>query len=181
MLASIDPQAALHILRDDEHAAVYTLIDTLTVDEMTRPNTIEHGLYWDQQYAFKDLLAHMNAYEVHAIAALNAWRNGEKAPIVDDIRTRGLEVHYASSEDRKHLSLHEMIDLYTDTANALEIEYANFKQEEWEQPAPFSTPRPMNLGGMLETIVVAPPRPMYRHLPVHIPNTEAYIKRLRRA
>ena len=179
MLATVDPQTALRILRDEEHAAVRGLIDELTDEEMTRPDTVQYGLYVDQNYAFKDLLAHMNAYEVHALDALAAWRHGEKHPMVDRIRTDGLRVHYASSEDRKHLSLQEMVDSYINTTEALETVIENLTAEQWEEPAPFRTSRPMNLGGMLESIIVAPPRPLYRHLPVHIPNTEAYVRSLR--
>ena len=36
-----------------------------------------------------------------------------------------------------------------------------------------------DLGGMIEDILVLPPRPMYRHLPVHIPDAARYIRSLR--
>jgi hypothetical protein len=32
---------------------------------------------------------------------------------------------------------------------------------------------------MLEEIIVTPPRPLYRHLPVHIPDSSEYIRSLR--
>ena len=34
-------------------------------------------------------------------------------------------------------------------------------------------------GGMIEGILVLPPRPMYRHLPVHIPDAARYVRSLR--
>lgn len=177
MRASLDPQTALRLLRE-EHAAVRELIDTLSADEMTRPDTVRYGLYPGQHYSFKDLLAHLHAYEVHALDALAAWRRGEKHSIVDRVRSQGRAVHFASTADYEHLSLDEMIAAYNDTADALETVYETMDADEWAQPAPYGDPH-TTLGGMLETIVVAPPRPMYRHLPVHIPDAARYVRRLR--
>jgi len=179
MLASVDRQTALRTLRDEEHTAVKTLIEALTEEEMTRSNTVQYGLYPDQQYSFKDLLSHMSAYEIWALDAYDAWQRGEKHTVVDDIRQQGIKLHYASSEDRAHYSLQEMIEAYVSTAGALEQLYGELTDDQWEEPAPFTTLRPMNLGGMLESIVVAPPRPMYRHLPIHIPDVDRYIAQLR--
>ncbi|MEM6527124.1 MAG: hypothetical protein AAF653_02455 [Chloroflexota bacterium] len=186
MKATVSPSNALCILRDEEHATVKTLIDTLTDAEMTYPDSINYGLYPDQSYSFKDLLAHMNAYEVHALDAYAAWEDGSQGhPIVADVLYRAREVHYASTADRDHLSLAEMIDLYLSTAEKLEQLYANMSGKMWNMPYPMPSRNPDaapvmgDVGGMLESIVVAPPRPLYRHMPVHIPNVERYINRVR--
>lgn len=180
MLASVDPHRALNLLRE-EHAAVRDLINTLTDDEMTRPDTVQYGLYPDQTYSFKDLLAHLTAYEVHALEALTAWHNGEKHPVSDAIKTgrSGLRLHYASTEDRVHLTLKQMIDACLQTQDDLERAIEQIDDVAWRATAPYMTTEPTDLGGMLEAILVAPPRPLYRHLPVHIPNVHAYIQRLR--
>jgi hypothetical protein len=52
-------------------------------------------------------------------------------------------------------------------------------EAEWYEKAPFVSEKPLDLGGALEIILVAPPRPPYRHLPVHIPDVEAYLHELR--
>lgn len=186
MRATVSPREALRILRDEEHAAVKSLIDTLTDAEMTYPDSIDHGLYYDQAYSFKDLLAHMNAYEVHAIDVYEAFEaNYDLLPIVADVAYRPREVHYASTADRDHLSLSEMIDLYISTASKLERIYANMPGELWNIPIPFPPPEPnltqiaVEFGRVLEGIIVAPPRPLYRHLPVHIPDVDRYVRRVR--
>ncbi|MEL7236194.1 MAG: hypothetical protein AAGK74_16940, partial [Chloroflexota bacterium] len=137
-------------------------------------------------YSFKDLLAHMNACEGHALEAYEAWeQHREIHPIVADVRYRARDVHYASTADRAHLSLPEMIDRYLSTAEKLEQLYANMSGQMWNMPYPMPQRNPNaepvmgDVGGMLESIVVAPPRPLYRHLPVHIPDSDRYINRVR--
>ena len=53
-----------------EHEEVRSVIDALTEEEMTRPDTIEYGLYSDQELSFKDLLAHLTTYEAYTLEAL---------------------------------------------------------------------------------------------------------------
>ena len=76
MLATINREIAIREL-DIEHKAVRDLIDTLAEEEMTRPDTIEYGLYWDQQLSFKDLLAHLITYEAYSLEAIEAWKRGD--------------------------------------------------------------------------------------------------------
>ena len=45
--------------------------------------------------------------------------------------------------------------------------------------APWADGQDTDLGGMIEGILVLPPRPKYRHLPVHVPDTRAYMRSLR--
>ena len=51
--------------------------------------------------------------------------------------------------------------------------------DDWRRAPSFAMPEPTDLGGMIEGIMVLPPRPMYRHLPVHIPDAGQYIRSLR--
>lgn len=180
MLASIDPQAALELL-DVEHNAIRDLIDELSDAEMTRPDTIRHGLYPDQQCSYKDLLAHLITYEAYALAALDSWRQGQQHWISDAMAdpTRSREVHYGGIDDRRDHSLAETLAEWEQTQADLTAAMAGLSAVEWRSPAPYSVSSATDLGGMLEAIVVAPPRPMYRHLPVHVPDAEAYIRSLR--
>jgi hypothetical protein len=47
MLAPVSLETARSLL-NVEHQEVESLMNTLTPDEMTRPITIKHGLYWGQ-------------------------------------------------------------------------------------------------------------------------------------
>ena len=90
-----------------------------------------------------------------------------------------MKVHYAGIEDRAKLSLQDVVQEWEETGAELEDFYANVSEKDWRAKAAYPTDEPTDLGGMLEIIVVAPPRPLYRHLPVHIPDTEAYLRQLR--
>ena len=63
MRATVERAEALRLLKI-EHQAVEALIAELSDEEMTRGDTIRHGLYYDQECSFKDLLAHLVCYEV---------------------------------------------------------------------------------------------------------------------
>jgi hypothetical protein len=180
MLATIARDAALQQLAI-EHAAVRALIDTLTDEEMTRSNTIEYGLYPGQELSFKDLLAHLTTYEVLTLEAIDAWQRGQKHPAIDQMRSPDdqYRIHHEGIEDRRHLSLEDMIDQSISTQTTLSGTLMQLTDRDWHTTAPFPTPKPLNLGGVIEIILVAPPRPPYRHLPVHIPDTTAYIRKLR--
>src|SRR4051812_18444530 len=181
MLATINQETALRELAI-EHSAVRALIDTLSDEEMTRPNTIEYGLYPDQQLSFKDLLAHLMTYEVLSLEAVEAWQHGEKHPAIDEMRTDdgGYRIHHEGIESRRSLSLAAMLGQWERTQASLTQMLSGLSAAEWYGKAPFPTPTPLDLAGVLEIILVAPPRPPYRHLPVHIPDTKAYIRELRR-
>jgi hypothetical protein len=180
MLASVDRQTALQLL-ETEHAAVRALIEDLTPEEMTRPDTIEYGLYPDQECSFKDLLAHLITYEVYAVEAVAAWQQGQKHWIIDAMRSPSTsrDVHYNGIACRAHLSLEAVIHEWETAQAALMQTISGLSDTAWRSPAPYPAPEPTDLGGMLEAILVAPPRPMYRHLPVHIPDSAAYVRGLR--
>ena len=181
MLASVDKSTALELL-DVEHAAVRALIGELTAEEMTLPDTIRYGLYADQELSFKDLLAHLITYEAYALEALVAWLQGEAHWISDAMTSPigGRQVHYGGIAVRRSLTLVEVLDEWQQTVDDLMDAIRKLSDDEWRSPAPYPVDEPTDLGGMLEAILVAPPRPMYRHLPVHIPDAEVYIESLRR-
>ena len=180
MLATIARDAALRELAI-EHRAVRAMIDELSEEEMTRPDTIEYGLYSGQELSFKDLLAHLTTYEVLTLEAIDAWKRGKKHPAIDEMQSPPdqYRIHHAGIEDRRHLSLDDMLDQSISTQQSLTATLTKLTDREWHTSAPFATPTPLNLGGVIEIILVAPPRPPYRHLPVHIPDTAAYIRKLR--
>lgn len=180
MLASVNREEALRLLRI-EHAAVNRLIDELTDAEMMRRDTIRYGLYADQECSFKDLLAHLICYEALTLEALAAWRAGEKHWVIDAINDAraSRDIHYGGIADRARLRLDEQIGEYRQTSAQLESTLAEMPDEQWREAAIYGPRGGEDLGGMIESIMVTPPRPMYRHLPVHIPDSDAYIASLR--
>lgn len=180
MLASVGPATALQLL-GEEHADVRALIDDLTDEEKTRPDTIRYGLYAGQECSFKDLLAHLITYEAYALEAIDTWQQGEKHWIIDAMRDpmRSRDIHFGGIDSRRPLSLAAVLDEWEHTQSGLMDAISAISEDKWHQPAPFQDAEPTDLGGMLEAILVAPPRPMYRHLPVHIPDSDVYRRQLR--
>ncbi len=180
MLATIGKATALQQL-DIEHTAVRDLTNTLTEDEMTRPDTIRYGLYWDQHLSFQDLLAHLITYEALTLEAVEAWRKGEKHPAIEAMQSEsgGRKIHYGGIEERRGRSLAQVLDEWETTQARLMETLQGISEGEWREPAPFASREALDLGGVLEIILVAPPRPPYRHLPVHVPDVEAYSRSLR--
>lgn len=180
MRATVEREEALRLLRI-EHQAVAALIDELTDEEMIRRDTIQHGMYYDQECSFKDLLAHLICYEVYTVEAIREWRNGLRHWAIDAVRDprRGREIHYGGIADRAQLSLAEQLVEYRAVSNALEREIGAMSAADWRSAPAFPMAEATDLGGMIEGIMVLPPRPMYRHLPVHVPDVARYIKSLR--
>ncbi len=179
MLASVETDEALRLLAI-EHGAVRALIETLSDEEMLLPDTIRYGLYPGQHCSFKDLLAHLITYEAYALEALREWQAGREHWIIEAMHSRSREIHFGGIAAREGCSLAEVLDEWETTQQGLEDAIAGLSAAQWHGKAPYPTAEPTDLGGMLEVIVVAPPRPMYRHLPVHIPDSDAYIQSLRR-
>ena len=182
MQATTDRTTALRLLAV-EHNAIRELIDALTDEEKTRPDTIRYGLYSDQRLSFKDLLAHLVTYEVYTLESIDEWKQGKKHPILDILGTYkgGVRVHYGGIEQRAAIPLSGVVDEWQTTQTALVQTIHNLTDDEWRSPAPYETDEPTDLGGIVEFILVQPPRPLYRHLTVHIPDSQAYIKSLRRS
>ena len=180
MRATVEREEALRLLRI-EHQAVAALIDELTDEEMTRRDTIQHGMYYDQECSFKDLLAHLICYEVYTVEAIGEWRNGRPHWAIEAVKDprRGREIHYGGIADRAQLSLPEQLDEYRAVSEALEGEIGAMSNADWHAAPSFSMAEASDLGGMIEGIMVLPPRPLYRHLPVHVPDAARYVKSLR--
>ncbi len=181
MIATVLPEKALELL-EIEHKEIRELIAELNEEEMTRPDTIEYGLYFGQECSFKDLLAHLICYEAYALEALENWHRGEKHWISDAMANppEARRVHFKGIEDRSSILLQGVLDEWEQTQQNLKDAIGELSEEQWREAAPYPVNEPTDLGGMLEAILVAPPRPLYRHLPVHIPSGEAYIQQLRR-
>lgn len=180
MRATVERMEALRLLKI-EHESVRALTDELTDEEMTRGDTIRHGLYADQQCSFKDLLAHLVCYEAYSLQAIEAWQSKTKHWVIDAMKDRrqSIKIHYGGIADRARLDLPAQLDEYQRVSRALEDKLASLSDEEWRESAFYPTRAATDLGGIIEGIMVASPRPMYRHLPVHIPNANAYIASLR--
>ena len=180
MRATVERAEALRLLKI-EHEAVEALIAELSDEEMTRGDTIRHGLYYDQECSFKDLLAHLICYEVYTLEALGEWRSGRKHWAIDAVKDprQGREIHYGGIAERARLSLGEQLAEYRQTSQELEGAIEALSEADWRMAAPYPGGERTDQGGMIEGILVLPPRPMYRHLPVHVPDARAYIRSLR--
>ena len=180
MRAKVAREEARRLLKI-EHDAVAALIDTLTDEEMIRRDTIQYGLYYDQECSFKDLLAHLICYEALTLEAITEWQRGAKHWVVDavDDARASRDIHYGGVAEREHFSLSEQIAEYRRVSAQLEAALAELSDEQWRESAPYRDSESADLGGMIESIMVMPPRPMYRHLPVHVPDSDAYIGSLR--
>ena len=180
MRATVKREKALRLLRI-EHEAVGALIDALTDEEMTRRDTIQHGMYYDQECSFKDLLAHLVCYEQYTVEAIGEWRKSRKHWAIDAVKDprRSREIHYGGIEERARLSLDEQLEEYRRVSAELERMIAEMSEADWRSAAPYAGADGTDLGGMIEGVMVLPPRPMYRHLPVHVPDAATYIRSLR--
>ena len=180
MRATVEREEALRLLQI-EHQSVAALIGELSDEEMTRRDTIQYGMYYDQECSFKDLLAHLICYEVYTVEAIGEWRKGRAHWAIEAVMDprRGREIHYGGIADRAQLSLAEQLDEYRTVSEALEREIGDMSESVWRSAPSFPLSEATDLGGMIEGILVLPPRPMYRHLPVHIPSTAQYISELR--
>jgi hypothetical protein len=181
MQATTDRATALQLL-EVEHIAIQELIDALSDEEKTRPDTIRYGLYPDQRLSFKDLLAHLVTYEVYTLEAIDAWKQGKKHPILNILDTDegGVRVHYGGIEQRRSTPLSGVLEEWETTQATLMQTIRDLTDDEWRSPVPYDDDEPTDLGGIVQFILVQPPRPLYRHLPVHIPDSQAYIRGLRR-
>ncbi len=180
MRATVERAEALRLLQI-EHQAVAALIDALSDEEMTRRDTIQYGMYYDQECSFKDLLAHLVCYELYTVEAIQEWRNGRAHWAIEAVKDprRGREIHYGGIADRDHLSLREQLDEYRTVSAALEREIESMSDADWGSAPAFALNEATDLGGMIEGILVLPPRPLYRHLPVHVPDAAQYMRSLR--
>ena len=180
MRATVSRSEALRLLKI-EHQAVADLIAALTDEEMTRGDTIKHGLYADQRCSFKDLLAHLVCYEAFTLAAIDDWREARQHWVIEAVRdpAQSRDMHYGGISERADTSLAEQLAEYRTVSAALEAAIADLTDIDWRSAPSFQLPREYDLGGMIESVMVTPPRPMYRHLPVHVPDTRQYIRRLR--
>jgi hypothetical protein len=150
MLATVTRLTAIQQL-NIEHAAIRELITTLTDEEMTRPDTIQYGLYADQELSFKDLLAHLITYEAYSIEAIEAWKRDEKHWIIDAMQshTGSIRVHYGGIEDRRGLSLAQVLDEWERTQSGLMDAICNLSDDDWRSPASYPATQPTDLGGIL--------------------------------
>ncbi len=180
MRATVKREEALRLL-SIEHQAVEALMAELSDEEMSRGDTIRHGLYYDQECSFKDLLAHLICYEVYTVEALREWQAGQKHWAIDAVKDprRGREIHYGGIAERAHLSLGEQLEEYRQTSRELEAAIDSLSDADWRMAALYADDQATDLGGMIEGILVLPPRPLYRHLPVHVPDASSYIRSLR--
>ena len=80
---------------------------------------------------------------------------------------------------RRPHSLAKVLNEWDRTQSGLVAAIMEMTDTDWKSAAPFKNDYPLDQGGMFEIILCVPPRPPYRHLPVHIPDPDAYVRKLR--
>lgn len=159
---------AIAILEEGQRA-VRRLADRLTPAQLDRPGTIGGG-----DWSAKDLIGHLTSWEVHALDALEAWRDGRGAPIQRALRERSLTVvnAEAAAADRAR-STDEVRRRSDEIHAALIAALRGLPDETWTQP-PTSRSR-RSLGEVVGSILGGPGG-RFTHAEAHLPDLERYVR-----
>jgi hypothetical protein len=70
------------------------------------------------------------------------------------------EIHFGGIAERAPWSLAEVLAEWETSQARLKTVIGGLSEAAWTAPAPYPTDEPTDMGGMLEAILVAPPRPL---------------------
>lgn len=155
------------MLRADR-ATILALCERLSPTAMVTPGL--GGGTWSPA----DLLGHLESWEEHALAALDAWARGEPAPIDIELRTRTLTAVNLAEVERKtgrtgaqarrsaattHAALLERLEILTDAA--------------WRAPGTSRGRKP--LGHRVGQILVGTRDP-FRHDEAHLRDLRGFVE-----
>ena len=120
----------------------------------------------------KDLVGHLETWEENALAALDAWDRGERAPIVADLQSLGTDEFNRRAVERKSsMSADETRTSAAATHEQMLDAFATLSDERWSSKpiesddATVGTRLGSTLGGELG---------LFRHDPDHWPDLEAF-------
>jgi hypothetical protein len=120
----------------------------------------------------KDLVGHLETWEENALAALDAWDRGERAPIVVDLQSLGTDEFNRRAVERKaSMSEDEIRTSAAATHEQMLEAFAALSDERWfskrieSDDATVGTRLGSTLGGELG---------VFRHDPDHWPDLEAF-------
>jgi hypothetical protein len=120
----------------------------------------------------KDLVGHLETWEENALAALDAWDRGERAPIVADLQSLGTDEFNRRAVERKaSMSADETRTSAAATHERMLEAFSSLSDERWASKpiegddATVGTRLGSTLGGELG---------LFRHDPDHWPDLEAF-------
>jgi hypothetical protein len=160
------PSDVIELLRR-QRREVTALLDRLPSRALSRPGL--GGGTW----APKDLIGHLESWEEHALAALDAWSRGQVAPIDRDIRALGLNRVNAQEVHRKSTRTAGRARASADATFVRLIERIGaLPQDRWQSP-PTSRAR-RTLGASVGRILGGPAGP-FTHDQAHLPDLRAFV------
>ena len=120
----------------------------------------------DGDWSPKDLLGHLESWEEHALAALDAWSRGKGAPIDRALRELGLtRVNDEEVARKASRSVARALSSSSATHEALLASIRTLSDTEWAAPATRRARKP--LGARLGGILAGPGAP-FRHADAHL-------------
>lgn len=155
-----------------ERVELLDLLARLPARALTRPGL--GGGEWSP----KDLIGHLESWEEHALAALDAWSRDEPAPIDRALRTRGLTAVNRAEVDRKaRRSAAAAFTSAAATHERLVNRIEALSDRTWTAPATSRGRAP--LGRRLGQILVGTREP-FAHDSAHLKDVRALVRELGR-
>ena len=155
---------AIRLLQADRRATE-ALIATLSARALTAPGL--GGGDWSA----KDLVGHLESWEEHALAALDAWSSGLPAPIDRALRERGTPTVNEEEVARKaSRSLAKTLSSASATHDALIAALRGIDDQAWGRPPTSRQRRPL---GVRVGQILAGPDALFRHDQAHQPDLRA--------
>ena len=172
MAAAVEPtiptkRQALAILERGERE-VRALLDRMSAGEL-----IDTGI-GGGDWSPVDLVAHLTSWERHAVEALAAWAQGERAPIDRALHERGLigvnsDTLAAVAGQTPRWILDQAAATHQELLNAIRM----VSSEAWRRP-PLGRGRPLaiRVGSIL-----GGPKGLYSHADAHLPDLRRFVER----
>jgi hypothetical protein len=151
-----------------ERAEILELIGRLPARALTRPGL--GGGDWSP----RDLLGHLESWEEHALAALEAWERDDPAPIDRALRTQGLTaVNLAEVRRRSRRSMNATLASAAATHERLVAAIEALSDGAWRAPA--TSRGRVALGHRLGQILVGTRDP-FAHDSAHLKDLRAFVE-----
>jgi hypothetical protein len=164
-------EEALSILRDGQER-LDELLAKLSDEDLVKPATIGN-----RDWSAKDVIGHVALWEEVALVTLEAWLEGQQAPVEETFGGGDVDEINARNHERKRAWPLERIRSESALAHRRLINAMDGLDEEaWRSVLPFQPEgKDRTLGEQLGTVLAAPGRP-FGHVFAHLPDLEAYVR-----